>query len=139
MSFGLKMPVTVLQGTILDFAITTLPNNTRAMDHTVERAKVLIGLFDHPSHGIDIRHTRVRIQNFTTKRLDSFDCPDSPLDRIISLVSSDPGFPGFSIRQAGSPHEHQARFIVSGEVFRNRHADLTQSAGDQVYASFPES
>ena len=69
MSFGLKMPVTVLQGTILDFAITTLPNNTRAMDHTVERAKVLIGLFDHPSHGIDIRHTRVRIQNFTTKRL----------------------------------------------------------------------
>ena len=83
----------------------------------MEVAKALIRLLDGATHRVDIRHTRVHVQNPAAQFLDPFDGADSRADGIISRVAGNPCVPGFPGGEAGTPHQHQAGSVLFGQVF----------------------
>ena len=87
------------------------------MDDTMKVAKALIRLLNGATHGADIRHTRVHVQNVTAQFLDPLDGADSRADGIIGRVAGDPCVPGFPGGEAGTPDQHQPGSVLFGQVF----------------------
>src|SRR5207248_10666746 len=114
---GLKVPIAIVIIAVFDFPIAVLPNDASPMDDTMKVAKALVRLLDGTTHRADIRHTRVHAQNLAAQFLDSLDRAASRADGIIDRVAGDPCVPGFPDGEAGTPDQHQAGSVFSGQVF----------------------
>ena len=109
------------------------------MNHTVQGPKSIHRLPHNMLQLGEVRNVRPDDQYF---RASTFDAPQDfnlGAGGVFGIMSFEPAIPLATLRKIRTTKQNQTRMAGSGQMLRQRQANVAEAAGDQIYASFSQS